>query len=113
MVVYKIVAESLWREAEATGIFQGAAIDRRDGYIHLSSREQVKETAALHFKGQDNLVLVAIEAATFGNALKWEKSRGGAMFPHLYDLIDPVKILWAKPLTLSADGNHVFPDLPG
>jgi uncharacterized protein (DUF952 family) len=111
-VVYKILPASAWRQAVETGLFQGAGIDRRDGYIHLSSASQAQETAARHFSGRADLVLVAIDSGRLGNALKWEASRGGALFPHLYDMIDPAKAMWAKPLPLGPDGRHVFPDLP-
>jgi uncharacterized protein (DUF952 family) len=83
-LVYKIVSAPEWRAAEAEGVFRGAAIDIADGYIHFSGAEQVEETAAKHFAGQTDLLLVAIDAARLGDALKWEVSRGGALFPHLY-----------------------------
>jgi len=83
-LVYKIVAAPEWRAAEAEGLFRGAAIDLSDGFIHFSSAAQVEETAAKHFAGQSGLLLVAIDADRLGDALKWEVSRGGALFPHLY-----------------------------
>jgi uncharacterized protein (DUF952 family) len=91
MLVYKIVAAADWRAAEARGVFDGAAVDHADGYIHFSSAAQVEETAAKHFAGQSDLLLVAIDAGRLGASLKWEASRGGALFPHLY-----------APLTLDA-----------
>lgn len=109
-VLYKIVALSEWRAAESAGIFHGAAIDLVDGYIHLSSATQVEETAAKHFAGRDDLLLVAIDAAKLGDALKWEVSRGGALFPHLYA---PLKIDAAtrvSPLPMQGD-RHDFAGL--
>ena len=82
--VYKVVSQQEWAAAEAEGVFLGADIDKRDGYIHLSSGEQVEQTVALYFDDRDDLVLVALEAERLGEALKWEPSRGGALFPHLY-----------------------------
>jgi uncharacterized protein (DUF952 family) len=111
-IVYKICAASLWAEAERSGVFTGAPIDLEDGYIHFSSATQVAETAALYFKGQDGLVLVAIDGDRLGPALKWEPSRGGALFPHLYGPLPTTAALWAKPMPLGADGRHQLPDLP-
>jgi uncharacterized protein (DUF952 family) len=84
VAIYKIVPRSLWREAELRGVFEGAPVDRADGYIHFSTAAQVEETAARHFAGQDDLLLVRVDAERLGDALKWEPSRGGALFPHLY-----------------------------
>ncbi len=109
-VVYKIAPKALWREAEAAGRFEGAPVDHADGYIHFSTAGQARETAAKHFAGQDDLLLVAVDAATLGEALKWEVSRGGALFPHLYDALQLSAVLWARPLPLGADGRHLFPD---
>ena len=110
-VIYKICDAVQWRQAERCGAFQGAGIDAQDGYIHLSGPGQVAETAAKHFAGLAGLVLVAIDAAALGAALKWERSRGGALFPHLYGALALDAVLWAKPLPLGADGRHVFPEL--
>jgi uncharacterized protein (DUF952 family) len=110
-VIYKICPRTLWREAEARGVFRGAPIDLADGYIHFSTAEQARETAAKHFAGMDDLLLIAVEAAGLGEALKYEVSRGGALFPHLYAPLDPAGVLWVKPLPLGPDGRHEFPDL--
>jgi uncharacterized protein (DUF952 family) len=107
--IYKICTETAWRASEKAGRFDGAPIDLADGFIHFSNAEQVKETAAKHFAGQRDLLLVAFDAEALGNALKWEVSRGGALFPHLYATIDPSTALWVKALPLGADGSHVFP----
>lgn len=109
-LIYKICREKLWREAEAVGHFDGAAIDLADGYIHFSTAEQSIETAAKHFAGQRDLLLIAVDAAALGPALKYEPSRGGALFPHLYAPLSLDAVRWAKPLPLGTDGRHVFPD---
>ena len=110
-VIYKICRAGEWRDATRAGAFRGAAIDLADGYIHFSSADQVVETAAKHFAGIGDLVLVAVAAAALGPALKWEPSRGGALFPHLYGVLTPDALLWVKPLPLDAGGAHVFPEL--
>lgn len=108
--IYKICDTALWREAERAGVFAGAPVDRADGYIHFSTAGQVAETAARHFAGQADLVLVAVDAAALGLALRHEPSRGGALFPHLYGTLPLSAVRWVKPLPLGADG-HVFPEL--
>jgi len=110
-VVYKICRADEWRDAERAGAFHGAAIDRADGFIHFSSGAQAAETAAKHFAGIGDLVLVAVAAAALGPALKWEPSRGGALFPHLYAALTLDAVLWVKPLPLDGSGAHVFPEL--
>ena len=110
-IVYKICRADEWRDAERAGAFRGAAIDLSDGYIHFSTGEQVAETAARHFAGKGDLMLVAVAVAALGPALKWEPSRGGALFPHLYGVLTPDAVLWVKPLPLGADGRHMFPEL--
>ncbi len=82
--VYKILPRQDWTEAQARGGYGGAPIDRADGFIHLSAADQVAETLRLHFAGQADLVIVGFEAEALGDALRWEASRGGALFPHLY-----------------------------
>jgi len=109
--IYKICDAALWRNAEVAGAFRGAGIDARDGYIHFSGTSQVKETAARHFAGATNLVLVAIDAGRLGAALRWEPAREGALFPHLYGELALDSVLWVKPLPLGDDGRHVFPEL--
>jgi uncharacterized protein (DUF952 family) len=110
-VIYKIVPESLWQEARAAGVFRGAAIDLTDGYIHFSTAPQARETAARHFAGQAGLLLVAVEAAVLGDALVFEPSRGGDLFPHLYGALPLSAVLWEKLLPLGADGMHEFPEV--
>ena len=110
-LIYKICPRFLWRAAEASGVFSGASIDLEDGYIHFSTSGQVRETAALHFKDQSDLVLAAIEAEKLGDMLKYEESRGGLLFPHLYGKLPMGAVAWSSPLPLAEDGRHVFPDL--
>jgi uncharacterized protein (DUF952 family) len=107
--IYKICDAALWREAEAARVFRGAGIDAKDGFIHFSTAAQLAETAAKHFAGADNLVLVAVDAGALGAALKWEPSRGGALFPHLHGTLPLDVVSWVQPLPLGADGSHVFP----
>lgn len=109
-IIYKIVTRGQWAEAEKTGRFDGAPVDHADGFIHLSAADQVRETAAKHFGGQSDLLLVGVEAEKLGSALKWETSRGGALFPHLYSPLDLAMVEWVKDLPLGPDGKHVFPE---
>lgn len=107
-LIYKIISQSAWRAAEAAGVFQGAPVDLADGFIHFSTADQARKTAAKHFAGQADLLLVAFEAEAFGPALKWEPSRGGALFPHLYATLDPRVAVSVRPLPMGADGAHDF-----
>ena len=109
--VYKIAASADWNAAQRTGRFEGAAIDLRDGYIHLSTAAQAQDTARLHFAGQAGLVLLRIDAAALGAALKWEPSRGGALFPHLYGPLDCALVEAVTELPLGADGAPQLGDL--
>jgi uncharacterized protein (DUF952 family) len=112
-IIYKITPQAPWREAETHGRFTGAPIDVADGFIHFSTAAQVRETAAKHFAGQTDLLLVAIDGAGLGAALRYEVSRGGALFPHLYGPLDLKAVLWVRPLPLGADGVHQVPALEG
>jgi uncharacterized protein (DUF952 family) len=109
-IIYKIVPADLWRQAEQSGVFGGAAIDLTDGYIHLSTGAQARRTAELYFKGQDGLLLVAVDAGRLGDALKYEPSRDGDLFPHLYGPLPLDAVVWKKPLVLREDGFHDFPE---
>jgi|HubBroStandDraft_6_1064221.scaffolds.fasta_scaffold368594_3 uncharacterized protein (DUF952 family) len=109
--IYKICDVAAWQSAERTGEFAGAPVDLADGYIHFSAADQVAETVAKHFAGQRDLVLVAVAANALGPTLKWEPSRGGALFPHLYGKLPLRAVRWTKPLPLGPDGRHVFPVL--
>jgi uncharacterized protein (DUF952 family) len=109
--IYKIVPAELWREAEASGVFHGSPVDLADGFIHFSSAAQVEETAAKHFAGQQDLLLVRVDADTLGPALKWEPSRGGALFPHFYGALALESVRSTEPLPLGENGLHRFPRL--
>jgi uncharacterized protein (DUF952 family) len=110
-LVFKIVATDEWRAAQQKGAFDGAAVDRTDGYIHLSTAAQAPETAAKWFAGRDDLTLVAVDAEALGDDLRWERSRGGALFPHLYASLPMSAVLWSRPLPLGDGGRHVFGSL--
>jgi uncharacterized protein (DUF952 family) len=107
--IYKIVTQDEWREAEKEGLFRGAPVDLADGYIHFSTAAQVAETAAKHFAGKADLLLVAVDEAALGDRLRYEVSRGGALFPHLYADLPLSAVLWTKPMPLGADGIHRLP----
>ena len=113
MLLFKISPEAAWREAERSGLFEGAPVDLADGFIHLSDPDQVVETAAKHFAGQSDLLLIAFDADGLGPELKWEPSRGGALFPHLYRTLAPNEAVWALPLELDPSGVHIFPPEAG
>jgi uncharacterized protein (DUF952 family) len=107
-LVFKIVSSTEWRAAEASGVFAGAAVDRADGYIHFSTAAQAPGTAEKWFGGRDDLTLVAIDADALGAQLRWELSRGGALFPHLYGELPLTAVVWSRPLPLTEDGRHRF-----
>jgi uncharacterized protein (DUF952 family) len=109
--IYKICERAAWQEAERDGIYRGSAVDRHDGFIHFSTAAQVAETAAKHFAGQKDLMLIAVDAAGLGPGLKWEASRGGDLFPHLYAALPIKPVLWARPLADEADGRRILPEL--
>jgi len=108
MLILKILTADQWAALERDGQTAGAPVDRADGFIHFSTPGQARETAAKHFAGRDGLVLAAVESDALGEALRWEPSRGGALFPHLYRALRREDVLWAKPLPLGPDG-HAFP----
>ena len=109
--IYKIVPSDLWSDAAAAGIFAGSPADLADGFIHFSTRDQVRATAAKHFAGQTGLLLIAIAVDRLQAPLKWEPSRGGDLFPHLYGALSVEAAIRIDPLPLGADGQHVWPDL--
>lgn len=111
MIIYKICPAALWRAAEREGVFRGAPVDLADGYIHFSTAAQLAETAARHFAGQHDLVLVAVAAEALGGALRWEPSRGGELFPHLYAALPVAAAHRVLPLPLGPDGRHLLPPL--
>ena len=109
--IFKICSATLWREATRAGVFRGSAVDIRDGFIHFSTLEQAAETAAKHFAGQRDLLLLRVDSVQLGDRLKWEPSRGGALFPHLYGYLALAAVSKVEPLPLGPDGRHAFPPL--
>ncbi len=109
MLVYKVLRRSEWNAFRAAGETAGAPVDRTDGFVHLSTAAQVAETVAKHFAAESDLVLVALDADALGDALRWEPSRGGALFPHLYRALGSADVVWDKSLPLGAAG-HIFPE---
>jgi uncharacterized protein (DUF952 family) len=107
--VYKVLTKAAYQRAGRNGHFQGSTDDVRDGFIHLSAAHQLEGTLAKHFAGQSELVLLAVDPERLGSDLKWERSRGGGLFPHLYAPLDLAAVLWTKPLPLSPDGRHILP----
>ena len=110
-LIFKIVPTNLWREAEAKGVFAGSPVDLADGFIHFSTADQARETAEKHFAGQKDLLLAAIDPTKLGETLRYEVSRGGALFPHLYAPLTFTAVAWVKPLPLGEDSRHIFPDV--
>ena len=108
--IYKVVNKNDWAAASVNGKFIGAAIDLEDGYIHLSSAEQVVETVEKHFAGQDNLLLLSVSTDAMGDDLKWEQSRNDQLFPHLYRPLKVDEVTAEHPLPLNEDGSHQFPE---
>lgn len=107
--IYKIATKSQWEDALKKGVFEGAPIDLSDGYIHFSTASQARETAAKHFHGQTHLKLVKVPTQTLGDALKWEVSRGGDLFPHLYANLKTTDAISVLDLAEDATGGHIFP----
>lgn len=108
MQIYKILRQHEWDALQAQGETRGAPVDEADGYIHFSTAEQVRETVEKHFAGAEGLILAALDTDRLGDDLKWEPSRGGALFPHLYGPLRLQDIVWVQPLPLTREG-HVFP----
>jgi uncharacterized protein (DUF952 family) len=111
--VYKVEGAAVFERAVREGAYTGAAIDQKDGFIHLSTAVQLPETLRLHFRGQGALLLIALRTADLGPGLKWEKSRGGDLFPHLYGRFDFHAVAWTAPIDVDADGNCVLPERLG
>jgi uncharacterized protein (DUF952 family) len=108
-LIFKICGREEWQAAEAERIYRGSAVDARDGFIHFSTAEQLAETAARHFAGRDDLLLVAVDAGPLGAALRFEPSRGGALFPHLYGSLPLAAVRSVTAMPLGADGRHRLP----
>lgn len=109
MLIFKIFRAEEWADLVDNGETAGAPVDLADGYVHFSTAETVAETAAKYFMDEDGLVILACDADTMGDALKWEASRGGALFPHLYRPLAMEDVLWSRPLPCEA-GVHHFPE---
>ena len=107
--IYKIMPADEWAAAQAAGLYEGSAHDRRDGFIHFSTASQARETAAKHFADQPDLVLLTVDPSVLMPTLKWEPSRGGALFPHLYAPLPVSAVVAVDDLPLGPDGRHVFP----
>jgi uncharacterized protein (DUF952 family) len=110
-IIYKICERVSWQAAERAGLYRGSDLDARDGFIHFSTGAQVAETAARHFARQSDLMLVAVDGDALGEALKWEPSRGGDLFPHLYGALPLRAVRWARPLPDEIDGQRAVPEL--
>jgi uncharacterized protein (DUF952 family) len=111
VTIYKICEQVSWRLAEQSGSYAGSAADARDGFIHFSTAAQLAGTMAKHFAGQRDLLLVAVDAKVLGQALKWEPSRGGELFPHLYAVLPLTAVRWTKPLPDEVAGARAVPEL--
>ena len=108
-MIYKIFRAEEWAALQADGSTRGAPVDLADGYVHFSTADQAAETLARHFAGERGLVLLAVDDTTLGDDLRWEPSRGGALFPHLYRELKHDDVVWSRPIELR-DGVHVLPD---
>lgn len=109
--IYHMCRRAEWQAAQAAGFYAGSSQDAADGFIHFSTAAQVVESAARHRAGQSGLVLLAVNAAALGDALKWESSRGGQLFPHLYAMLPLDAVTWVEDLPLDHSGFHLFPQL--
>lgn len=109
-LIYKIADRAEFERAASIGRYDGARVDLDDGFIHFSTGGQLRETARLHFAGKDDLLLIAVDSGWLGDALRFEPSRGGDLFPHLYAALDTANVEWATPLRRDAQGELIFPD---
>ncbi len=109
-IIYKICTQIEWEKAQTLGLFVGSEDDLRDGFIHFSTAEQIAGTLAKHFTGQVGLILMAVDASAFGSQLKWEPSRDGALFPHLYGVLPLEKVMSVQDVLNSKEGHHVVPE---
>jgi uncharacterized protein (DUF952 family) len=109
--IYKICERAPWRLTEKTGTYRGSAADARDGFIHFSTAAQLAGTMEKHFAGHRDLLLIAVDANALGDALKWEPSRGGELFPHLYAALPLGAVRWTKPLPDEVAGRRALPEL--
>lgn len=109
--IYHLAQKENWEAAERSGLYAGGLTDTRDGFIHFSSDAEIETSAALYCQGMTDLMLVSVESEKLGPILKWESSRDGVSFPHLYGSLDTTIVNWVKPLPLGKDGLHEFPPL--
>lgn len=110
--IYKVLGRDEWERAVAQGVFEGSEVDRQDGFIHFSAAGQLRETVRRHFAGRQDLILAAVEAETLGPDLKWEKSRGGDLFPHLYAPLAIDRIHRAAHLPWQGEAHDFPSDIP-
>ncbi len=111
-LIFHVCKKADWEAAQVSGApYGGSADDLRDGFIHFSAADQLETSVAKHRPGQTGLLLLAVDPERLGDALKWEPSRGGALFPHLYGSLSAEAVVWARDLPLGPEGRHVFPDL--
>ncbi len=109
-LIYHVCRKDEWAAAQAAGAYAGSSQDQEDGFIHFSGRDTLVESVAKHRAGQDGLVLLTADDQVLGEALKWEPSRGGLLFPHLYGELPVSAVIQADDLPLGPDGAHIFPD---
>lgn len=110
-VIYKIIDAALWTRAQREEFVPPMAVDEADGFIHFSTLAQLTGTLRLHFAGRSDIMLLAVRAQDLADGLRWEPSRGDDLFPHLYGALPVSAVLWAKPVTVSADGDPHLPDM--
>jgi uncharacterized protein (DUF952 family) len=110
-LIFHLCRKDEWEEARSRGAYAGSSQDRQDGFIHFSTAEQLPESARKHRAGQADIVLLAVDPAALADTLKWEPSRRGALFPHLYGSLPIAAVRWAKDLSLGPDGIHILPPL--
>ena len=110
-LIYHMCRAEEWQAARNVGFYAGSSQDAADGFIHFSTAAQVMESAARHRAGQSDLLLLAVDPAALGAALRWESSRGGQLFPHLYGALPCAAVRRVDPLPLAGDGRHMFPSL--
>jgi len=108
--IYKICDRNEWQAAVMAGVYGGSEHDKRDGFIHFSTANQLPGTLAKHYAGRNGLLLIALDSEALGGALKWEPARDGALFPHLYAAMPVGAAIWSKPLVLDENGVHILPD---
>lgn len=109
-LIYKVATAAVVAEAEALGRLDGMPVDTADGFIHFSTADQLAETLSRHFRGQSGLVLLAVRTAEIAADLRWEPSRGGALFPHLYAPLPMSAVAWRATLSVDADGVCILPE---